>query len=822
MNLLYETNYTLRVIKKKFGFSLLCVAVIAIGFMITLPLYSFVKNFGYTTLPYPDGDRLVAIKPYDELNQTEMGAGNLDAFQFNTYNDSISGFESVGTYRSEVIALSDGELAEQFLGYRTTANVLDYTAVAPILGRRLLPLDQVAGAEPVVLLGNDVWRNYYAGDPEIIGKSARVNGQPHTIVGVMPAGFSFPTVSDMWLPLSIPLAAEPGEGSSLTIIGLLKEGSSRSQVSEEVRSTSLRLAGEYPDHYRNRSAFVIRFTQTVINNGMFIFDTMGTVGFGLFLLICLNISNLLLIRANERVTELAIRAALGAKRIGLLAHVLMESFFICLAGAVIGIVCSSIILGGLDSFFSSSMEPVGGTPFWINFSFNRDELFLSISMLLILWLLSGLFAAWRGSHGDLNANLSSDSKNLAIEKGGRITKVFVHLQMCISFFLLLLSGVFLISFQSSTPESIVVNPQNYLIGQVSLDVVNHTQPAHSAPYRSDLRESLLNQSEISRFAFNAVRPGNATGGVRIALATDEAEISESPLFGINWVDENFFDVIEFPILEGRNFEATDNLQSPDVAIVDETFAQRLQLNTSPVGQSIQLYDINSEAIREVTIIGVVPQANNPDFTSSPSTGSRIYSPLDQDPTLSGFQFIARLDEAAASTPLAEIERTVRQVSSTINRDITLFRIMLLSEPIEVNISALRILLAMFASAALGVLALSVISIYGLISRSVLARTSEVGIRRAMGATNLGIVKIFVGQGFFYLAVALVIGGGLGTIAMNIAQSSLATVSGFNAMFVFTSIFSSVTAVISALVLVASYIPTRRLITLEPGEALHYE
>ncbi|MCG8414482.1 MAG: FtsX-like permease family protein, partial [Pseudomonadales bacterium] len=218
----------------------------------------------------------------------------------------------------------------------------------------------------------------------------------------------------------------------------------------------------------------------------------------------------------------------------------------------------------------------------------------------------------------------------------------------------------------------------------------------------------------------------------------------------------------------------------------------------------------------------VPQSNMPDSEVTARFGPRIYVPLSQNPTLSGFQFTVRMHPSTLLRPIAEVERELREISRGVNREITLYRIMLLSDPIELNASGITAILGMFAAAAVGALVLSVISIYGLISRSVLARTGEMGIRRAMGASDLRIVKIFLYQGLLYLGVAFVFGGGLGAIAMSAAQSSLTSISGFNAMIIFSSIFTTVTVVVGILVLTASYVPTRRLVTMEPGEALHYE
>ncbi|PCI76742.1 MAG: hypothetical protein COB20_09920, partial [SAR86 cluster bacterium] len=323
MNFWYEFSYTIRVLKRRIGFSSLCVLVIALGYTVTIPLYAIVKNFAYATLPFPDSDRLVIVSQIDTLRNGEMTTSSFDEYQYNEIEQSVSSLDSLSAFHELAITLSEGEYAERFFGGRITAETLSYAATNPILGRPFESADEAVGAERVVLLGYGVWQRYYAGDPSIIGKSSRVNQIPHTIIGVMPEGFSYPQSAQLWLPLSIDNAAQPGTSPRVSIIGKLASGVSRSEAALELAGLVERQSLDFPDIYGNRSAKIIPFTHGMFTSAFTIFNSMAGMAICIYLLVCLNIGNLLLIRANDRVNELAVRKAVGSSRAGLFATVLL-------------------------------------------------------------------------------------------------------------------------------------------------------------------------------------------------------------------------------------------------------------------------------------------------------------------------------------------------------------------------------------------------------------------------------------------------------------------------------------------------------------------
>lgn len=821
MNLWYELNYTLRVIRNKLGFNSLCVLVIAMGYLVTLPSYSFVSNFVYKSPDFPAGERLVVLEQIDLRSNRQMGSVSFDAYQLNAITEGANSFEGIGAIRDEVANISDGEFTERYFGMRITSDAFAFAGTNPVLGRTLQAQDELPGAEPVVLLSYQVWQNYYAGDADIVGKTSRINSSPHTIIGVMPEGFRYPMSHELWLPMTASAVPEPGAGDSIALIGLLKPGVGLSEATVELQEIAQRLGQSFPDIYGGTTIEADPFTWLAIGNSFMLFNAMGFLAFCLFLVICINVGNLLLIRAYERVGELSIRSAVGARRSSLMSHVLLESLLICLAGATIGVSLSSGLLNSMQAFLFEQFYGGRTLPFWYDFSFNGDALLLSILMVIALWLLSGLLAAWRVSRTDLSESLGADSRGIVSQRGGKITRSLVMAQMVLSFFLLILSGVLLLNFQGSEAASEVTELDRYVTANLNLGHESVDTAAEGDQILAELGRRLSLESDFESVSFTTSPPGNVSGSYRVGTSSSLVEPEDSARFGSSWIENNYFDVVNFSLLQGRLFDNVDNRNSAAVAIVDDSFIRHVPMQGSPVGQQIQLFDILGNPTDEVTIVGVVSQRDESSSATIAPDLPLIYRPLQQQQTHDEIIMLLKLAPDVGAS-IAEIEELVRQQVRSVNRDVPVILVSLLSTPIEIYNSLSRLLASVFAMAAIGAFLISAISIFGLISREVFSRTEEIGIRRAIGSPNSAIVRIFLTQGAVYLAMGILFGGGAGLLVVNIMGSSLPTLSSYSFLDTVAFVFTTVTLSVTALVVWASYMPVRKVVALEPGEALHYE
>ncbi|MCG8413142.1 MAG: ABC transporter permease, partial [Pseudomonadales bacterium] len=752
MNLWYEISYTLRSIRKKLGFSALCVIVIALGYAITMPIYSIVKNFAYSAVPFVDGDRLVFIRQTNQITGREYDSNSFDFFQFNAIDAEDSSFEQIGAYRNHQTTLSDGDYAQRFNGVEITSTAFGFSSTSPQLGRPLLPTDESPGSDPVAVISHFVWQNYYSGAPDIIGKQSRINSEFRTIVGVMPPDYSFPQVAEVWLPFVIDNAAQPGGRDAIAIIGMLEDGATRRQASIELAAVMERLSSEF-DVYEGRSIEVTPYTHGLITNGIALFNSIGGLGVCILVLICLNVGNLLLVRTNERISELAIRNAMGATRRGLVAHILLESLIICLMGTFFGLALSFFILEYIQFlFFEVLLEP-REAPFWFDFSLNLQGVVFGFGMMLFIWLASGVFTGWRSIKHDIATILSGHAKGTAVKDNGKINRLLVHIQITLSFFLLVVSGCYLFALQSEYDQAIVPDSERIVRASIDFNYPSYENSEARYEFTQNLRDLLTSIPEMESVSFGSAAPGYVSGIVSV----DQGEIPQSPgqeahSYGLSVIDADYFQNLGIEIQQGREFEPLDTVNSEAVVIVGEGFVRAQQLGDSPLGRSVDLRPVYRDGVSETArIVGVVPSLGAEDRDFPPE----IYRPLTQL-FPDSLVLLMKLRPDAEKT-LGEVEREVVTLATMADRDIPIYSFGYLITEIETNNNAIGFFVSLFSTAAIGALVLAVIGVYGLISRSVMARAAEIGIRRAIGSSNSMVMRIFLRQAFTYLIVGTLIG-----------------------------------------------------------------
>ncbi len=822
MNFLYELNYTVRSVRRKFGFSILCVFVIALGYSITLPLYSWVKNSAYSTLPFADGERIVGIRKTNTLRNFDYDPDAFDALQFQRFLDNSTVFESIGAVEEIMATVNDGESTDRHQGVRIDTVAMGYTGIPPLLGRELVPGDAEAGADPVVVIGYELWQNRYSGSPDIIGSNTRINGSNHTIVGVMPRGFSYPIVAELWLPLSISEASEPNPADRLMLIAKLDEQSTRTEASGEVAAIMQGLQNDFPGNYDNQSAKVIRFTQLSFSNALPLYNSIGVVAIFIYLLVCLNVANLLLIRANERIGELAVRSAVGANQFSIFGHVLFESFFVCMAGAVLGIATSTIILSFAHNFYTNVLAANRSLPFWMDLRVDTDAIVIAFWLMLGLWVLSGVFAAWRAARKDLAIILGSESKGAVSDGGKWIGKTLVSLQVIFSFFLLVVSGSYIFLLGENSDESIVSNPERYISATISLNGERYLNEDSRSRYRNLLRQELQEDAIFQSMTFASSLPGDFATAINAALETETQGFDDSQRFVQLWVDPGYFNTLNIPLYNGRVFDSGDGEDSPGVVLVDEAFTQRIAVEEgNTTGRQLRLYNNSTDAGTTHSVIGLVPYIWDLDRQTGAARFPAIYRSLAQG-NIRTFRLIAELAPGINPT-LVETEQVLKAAAASVDRDVAIYGVDRLSGPIDRNNLYSNLLLSMFGSAALCSLVLSVIGVYGLLSRTIMSRAHEIGLRRAIGSNNRQILSLFLRSSSTYLLLAVLLGGGGSFIVLDQIVDSFASASSFGNLLSYTGgVFLIVTLLVGTALLVATLIPVRRVIRMEPGEALHYE
>ncbi len=825
MNLPLDIRHNLRSLRRNLGFVALCVVVIGLGMAVSVTMYSFITSSVYTPMPFPEGDRYVAIQRLDpDTGQVEL-TPTTDSYTYQLLQESVQSYKSFGAWRDSYATVSDGDIAEQIFAAHITPSLLQITDVEPLIGRNLLTSDDEPGADPVVLISYKVWQNYYAGREDIVGTISRVNGNPHTIVGVMPENFVYPVSNEMWLPLQLPTSLQPGDKPIVRMMGVLADNASIESAASEVNSLMQQLGESEPELYRNAGATATFFSRHIAPSIIF-YHMLTALTVSLLLLVCLNVANLFVVRANERINELAIRNALGATPWRIVQTVLLDSLLICLLGSLLGFVLADFCVSYVDSMNSGIFERVTLTssPVWSSWSDSEWELSNIISALLVvlvIWLFSGGMAAWKIFRQDISSVLGAGSTGTV--GGGKSTGsvVLVSIEIVCSCFLLILCGVLIGGANDLADVDYGTATEGYLTARINLPNVSYPDVSSREVYRQSLQQNLLAEEGISAVTFTSALPSQQ--GVNTNYNLEDRNLltgsNSYPSQEIILVANDYFQSLDVPLIEGRAFDSSDSGDSLQVVIIDKLFAEKMWPDQPALGKRIEV-NPETESSQWLTVVGVtshIIQGWSLFGVDRPS----LYRPFSQNASPFNPQSL-NVDERFLIAIKVEgnpddYRRVLQEAAAGIDREIPLTFISSLSDVLELTNVFTIISNTISSNIAFFTLVLAVTGIYTIVSRSVWQRSREIGIRRALGSSDAKVLWVFVRQAFKYLLLGLFLGGGAAVLA-----SSSLTVLFSGIMSWLPLVFVCVSVGLGMLVFVAAYNPARRLVNLEPGEALHYE
>jgi len=818
MNYWFELKYALRLMRNKLSFTSLCILVIALGIGISIPLLSMTNYLGLQDLRVENGERMVVLK------KTESGVQNsafTDALIFQRLQQSDHSYETIGAFESFSAILSDEGSAEAFNGARIDGDTLGLLQTSPLLGRSLQANDTVPGAATVAVVGYALWQGYYAGREDIVGHQSRINGEPYTIVGVMPEGFSFPISHNLWLPFQLDANPVPGENNRLSIVGLLNEGVSSEFAELEFNSLMGSLGEEFPEYYSGSVGVVMSYPLITINDGPIFGQLIVGMVVIILLLVCFNVTNLLTVRSSERISELAIRSALGGTRWRIMCQVLVESLLICMVAAGIGLLAGALALAAIRILVASFP---GAMAFWVTFDLRLSDIFGVLVMTLGIWLISGLYPAWQITRQNISSALSRDAGSIAGGAAGRLTRLLVTLQIIGTSFLLIIGMFFIIGIYAGGRADMGIESEGYLSAEIDLSSNNYSDAMSKVSFLDNLGRESSDQFESVTFATDLA----GQFPPRLAYSLEDRNVSvESryPQVGLVWSSPNYADLMEIDVLSGRYFDFDDSASSLPVVVIDKILADRFWSGESALGKRIRLEP--NQSSEWLTVVGVINHLIQGQPTAERFYQSTVYRPFAQLPLASesiqgrvGEISLAVAAPGLSLTPMNEYEQLLKGATASIDRDVPVSGVMPLSRAIYLAMERVGLSMDVMIYISLTTLFLAIIGIYGVISRSVLSRGKEIGIRRALGSSNVRIVRIFLQQGTrFLLSGALVGGVGGVLVASSIAGAMGSQGSNYGFLLIVTV---PVLFCLALLVFVASYVPARKLIAFEPGEALHYE
>lgn len=823
MHLPLDLLYNLRLLRKNLGFVSICVLMIGMGMGLSITMYSITVNVDTRLLPFENGDRFVDIFGYDN---SENAAREIvrDGFIYQSLQASSSNtFKTIGAYLETRAVLSDGEVSERFEAVRITPNLFQETGVVPNLGRSLLPSDGAFGARPVAVISHRAWQSYYVGRQSIIGSISRINGDPFTIVGVMPEGFVYPQSHDIWMPLQLTTGLEPGEYPNISIQGVVTDGVPIESARIEVASLLQQLAATYPQHYeqvegraRNCCRFINYGDETVPGANL-----LAMLTFSLLFLICLNVANLFLVRTNQRIHEFSIRMALGASRKQLVQAVLQDSLLIALLGGLLGFILADLGMSYVGTSADSALATMGGLPFTFYFGWELATIISAFVLIVLIWILSAGLAVWQIARQELSQTLAGGKTGATESRSALGTATMVSIEVIFSCFLLVLTGVLIGASIESANTDYGTATDGYLTGRVDLPAEGYSELASRNTYRENLQLELLRQEGIEDVSFTTALPSQGDRSYFFQLDDRDVRVNNQyPRKAMISIANNYFETMEVALLAGRNIDVTDTQNSLPVVIIDEIFAEQMWPEEAnpilgAVGKSIELTSsVDSSDWNTATIIGVAPHIIQ-GVAMDDINRTSFYQPLSQRQLI---RDTARLNVVVKVSGDPQDYRQILQLAAArVDRDVPVATISTLSDWLIAANSVMVFATEASTGIAILTLVLAVTGIYAIVSRSVRQRTKEIGIRRAIGSSNGNVLWVFIRQGLKYLGLGLTLGGGAAILASNALDSeSIQLLTWLPLVLVIVSLG------LGLLVLVATYSPARLLIALEPGETLHHD
>jgi putative ABC transport system permease protein len=805
-----DTRWALRSIARDRWFSAAAIVALALGIGTNATGFTIVHAAFLRGLPYEEADRLLMLA----WQPREGRRAGVSYSELRDWREQASTFEGLGAFVTNDMNVSDDRaLPERLPAARITANTFALLRQSPIVGRGFDANDERKAAEPVAIVSERVWRERFAGNPEIVGHVIRLDGRPATIVGVMPDAMRFPENASLWTPLVPSDDEEQRAARILTIFGRLGRDASRRTAETEMNGIAQRLATAYAPAYEG---FVGVRVETVTERfvggrarTMFLV-TMGAVGFVL-LIACANVANLLLARSMVRARDAALRLALGATRARVIRQLLVESLMLALCGGVLGLLLAH---EGVRLFDASVQDP--GKPFWIVFAIDYRVVGYVVAICVATALMFGLVPALHVSRSNVSVLVKDGGRGLAGHARTRwFSAAMVVSELALTIVLLAGAGLMIRSFLNLESADGSTRAQDLLAMRLDLPSSRYGSADARRAFYSQLETRLRAIPGISGIALTtAVPPFNDEERILEIDGRPRAADARRPFVSVVTIDASFFDTLGRPLSRGRGFSQLA-AGDPPVVVINERLATLHFPGTDPIGQRVQLVRTSRASGRVDdtgwrTIVGISPPIRH----SAPQDGDTdpvVYLPSIQEPPASA-SIILR-----SALPPPAVMAPARTAVQAIDPDQPVFALQTVDELRESRRWGYRTFGAAFSVfAAIGLL-LSSLGLYAVMARSVTQRTQEIGVRMAVGAQPREVAWMILRQGIRQVGLGVAIGIA-GALALNqVLQRMLVQVTAADPLT-----FVATIAILAAVSFAACFVPARRAWRVNPVEALRAE
>ncbi|MEJ2338122.1 MAG: ABC transporter permease [Gemmatimonadales bacterium] len=791
-----DLRYSLRRIGRRPGFTLVVVMTLALGIGATTGIFSVVDAVLLRPLPYKSPDRLVLL--WGDETGRRTGSSWASFPDFVDFEAQVRSFEGLAAWSNASATLSrQGGDPIRVPLRRVTHDLFPLLGISPASGRGFLPEEDRVGAEPVVLLDHGFWAQNLGGEPSALGSSLVLDGQPYTIVGIMPEGLNFGE-ADIFIPLS-PEHAEDSRGAHRILpVARLREGVSLEEADAEVRAVAARLEETYPDHNSNRSAYLQPLHDAVVGQvSTALWVVFGLVGLVL-LIACANVANLVVARTAELGRDVAIRRALGGGHRHVLRQLGTESLVLGICGGTAGVLLAVGSLGVLKA-----MAPAG-IPRIAEVGLDGVVLAFAGGLTLLTGMAFTLPPALQAMRVDLHQTLKQGGRTAAGARSGRLLQMVVVLQVALAVVAVVAAGLLLNSFlklqkveAGFSDEDVLVVPLALPEGQYWTRGDPEEDGSRAVGFYREVERRIASIPGVTSVAAAYMHP--LSGGWESSFwlpGVLEAPEGLRPEARIRPVTPGYFGTVGMPLLRGRDFTKQDGLHAPGVVIVNESFARTFFPEGEPIGHRVARGAWWSGQPEEFEIVGVVGDVKMDGLDEDVPTA--LYFPHAQ------FPFSDLNVVVASSTNPSALIPAIRQEIWEVDPKLPVENARTLGEIRTLSVAAERFrtgLVALFAAVAL---LLSAIGIYGVITYSVARRTREMGLRMSLGAQVLDVLWLVVRQGMTVTGIGLAVGISVALLITDLMSSLLFGVSSTD-----PATFLAVSGLFAAIALLACLIPAVR-------------
>jgi putative ABC transport system permease protein len=801
--LLKDVRYGIRSLARHPGFTAVAVITLALGIGANTAIFSVVNAVLLRPLPFDHPERIVWV--WDTPPQLSIAPAALPDFL--DWKEQNRSFDHLAAYQSGKMFLDAGDGTTDTPVGLVTPELFSVFHVSPILGRTFTNEETLPERFRVAVLSHSMWQNRFGSDPNVSGRTIQLNGAAYTIIGVMPAGFSYPDRAEIWRPLVIDPAKLDRGPHYLNVVGRLKPGVTLAQAQADMSTIAARLSQQYREKNAGHGVKLERLSNVVVGDiGLALYVLLGAVGFVL-LIACANLANLMLARVGARQKEIAVRTALGAGRMRIVRQLLTESIMLAIVGGVVGLLLAFWAVSWVVSLGADTIPRVH------EISVDPRVAGFTLLVSVVTGVLFGLAPAIQVSRPDLTDALKESGRSTAGLRRNRLRSALVVSEVALSLVLLVGAGLMIRSFAKLNQVDPGFKPAQVLTLGATLLRTRYPEDEQVAQMFSQILDraatvpGVLSVGAISDLPLTG---SNTSDSFTIEGRPPIAKEAE-PTTEYHVVTPRYFESMGIPFLSGRDFTESDTRQSPNVVVINDVFARRHFAGENPLGHRLRLQGQERDPL---LIVGVIGNVRNIALDEQPTP--EAYVPFLQDPLSPTYQRSMTIVARTQSGPGA-IAGSLRAALTSVDKSLPVYALKPMTGHLRDSLARRRfnlVLLSVFSGVAL---ALAAVGIYGVISYGVTQRTHEMGIRMALGAKPRDVLGLVVRQA---MMLAL-LGVGIGLLAA-LALTRLMTSLLFNVGVTDPLTFAVIALLMTLIALLACLIPARRATKVDPLVALRYE